>query len=96
VSDENRNLLIPRLLDEPPKFLFWDYDVFLVAALGMFTGLAIGFFFIGTGLGLVGAYLWTKTKAGRHPGYGLHCIYWHTPLSFFRRTPPSARRHFVG
>lgn len=96
MADDHRNLLIPSLLDERPKVLFWDYDVFLLVALGMVAGLAIGFLFFGTGFGILGAYLWTKTKAGRHPGYGLHCIYWHTPLALFRRTPPSARRHFVG
>lgn len=94
--EDSRNFQIPRLLDEPPKFLFWDFDVALLFIVGLGLGIVMGLVLLGIALGLACAYGWSKVKRGRHPGYGLHCVYWHTPVRFFRRTPPSARRHFVG
>lgn len=96
MDEESRRLLIPRRLDDPPKLLFWDFDVAATACLGMAFGALAGQFLLGCVGGGVAAYAWSKAKSGRHRGYGIHVLYWNTPLRMFRRTPPSARRDFTG
>jgi conjugal transfer pilus assembly protein TraL len=96
MNGEQRKYLIPKRLDDPMKVMFWDYDVFLCFAVGLSLGIAIGTMLLGLGLGCGTAYLWSKARAGRHPGYAIHVVYWITPISLFRRTPPSARRVFYG
>jgi conjugal transfer pilus assembly protein TraL len=96
VDEDQRRLLIPRRLDDGTKFLFWDFDVAALVILGLGFGIFVGFILLGGALGFALAYLWSKAKAGRHSGYGLHFLYWHTPLTVFKRTPPSARRQFTG
>ena len=39
---------------------------------------------------------YSRLKQKRHPGYGLHYLYWQFPFRTFKRTPPSSRRFFVG
>lgn len=96
MDEDWRRLLIPRRLDDPPKFLFWDLDVALVALLGLGFGVLGGQVLLGCVGGGIVAYAWSRTKSGRHRGYGLHVMYWNMPVRMFRRTPPSARRDFVG
>ncbi len=96
MDEESRRLLIPRRLDDPPKFLFWDFDVAMVGLLGLGFGVLGGQVLLGCVGGVLAAYAWSRTKSGRHRGYGLHFMYWNMPVRMFRRTPPSARRDFVG
>jgi conjugal transfer pilus assembly protein TraL len=96
MDEESRWLVIPRRLDDPPKFLFWDFDVASIACLGMAFGALSGQFLLGCVGGCLAAYAWSRTKQGKHRGYGLHVAYWNLPVRIFRRTPPSARRDFMG
>lgn len=96
MDEEQYHLLVPRMLDEPPKFLFWDFDVAIVFLGMMLFGILSGFFMTSVFLGLLAAYGIQKVKAGQQKGYGLHVIYWHLPLNLFKRTPPSCMREFIG
>ena len=96
MDDETRKYLIPKRLDDPMKVLFWDYDIFLCFVVGLAMGIAVGSMLLGLALGVGSAYSWSKARAGRHPGYAIHVVYWHTPFALFRRTPPSSRRVFYG
>ncbi len=88
--------LVPQRLDDPPKFLFWDFDVAACFILGVCLGVLIGYLSIGCLAGGFAAWLWSKSRSGRHPGYAIHLVYWLAPVNFFKRTPPSARRRFCG
>ena len=89
-------LAIPRHLDDPPRFLFWDLDEAILFMLALILGMMVDFLFVGaaTGVALVVAY--GRAKSGRHRAYALHLMYWHLPVSLgFRRTPPSWIREFI-
>lgn len=81
---------VPRKLDAPAKFLLWDFDQVAAAAAGfrhrnhcqLFNDRALA--------SVVCMWAYVRLKAGRHPRYGLHCLYWHTPFKTFKRTPPSS------
>ncbi|WP_302944359.1 type IV conjugative transfer system protein TraL [Turicimonas muris] len=93
---EDKSHLIPKRLDAPPRFLLWDFDT--VAA--GFAGIGIGIIANNMPLGLLFSitfvWAWVRTKAGRHPAYGFHFLYWHLPMNPFKRMPASARRTFIG
>jgi conjugal transfer pilus assembly protein TraL len=89
-------LAIPRHLDDPPRFLFWDLDEAILFMLALVLGLMVDLVFLGgaTGVALVIAY--GKAKSGRHRAHALHLMYWHLPVTLgFRRTPPSWIREYV-
>lgn len=92
----DKTLLVPRRLDAPPKFLLWDFDTVAVGIAGIGIGILVNSFWFGAISGVGFIYCWSKLRSGRHPGYGLHWLYWHLPLKFFKRTPDSCRRFFVG
>lgn len=87
---------VPRKLDAPAKFLLWDFDQVAAAAAGFGIGIIVNSLMIGALASVVCMWAYVRLKAGRHPRYGLHCLYWHTPFKTFKRTPPSNRRRFIG
>jgi conjugal transfer pilus assembly protein TraL len=92
-----QKLLVPRKLDEPPRFFFWEFDVALVFLVMLGFGILTGQIVLSLILGVVGAVSFSKMKSGQHPGYLIHMLYWHLPLRIgFKRTPPSYEREFVG
>lgn len=87
---------VPRKLDAKARFLLWDFDTVAAGALGFAVGIIVNSILIGLLAAIWFVWGWSRIKAGRHPGYGLHFLYWHTSTSPFKRTPPSARRRFNG
>ncbi|HXF45846.1 MAG TPA: type IV conjugative transfer system protein TraL [Burkholderiaceae bacterium] len=87
---------VPRLLDLPPKIMFWDADVAAAALIGIAVGVAVGYPFTCAILGLAAAAVLQRMRRGRHPGYMLHVLYWHLPVRMFRRLCPSSKRLFCG
>lgn len=97
MSDADRKYAIPHRLDDPPKFLWWDFDVAIMAMGMMCIGILTNQLGVFTVLGIVVALAYQKVKAGRHRAFGLHALYWYLPITFgFRITPPSAVREFIG
>jgi conjugal transfer pilus assembly protein TraL len=96
MDEETYHLLVPRLLDEPPKFLFWDFDVAIVFLGLLFFGIMAGFFLTSIILALGAGYAIQRMKSGKSKGYGLHILYWYLPINLFKRTPPSCIREFIG
>lgn len=89
--------LVPRKLDEPPRAFFWDFDVALVFMVPLGFGIIAGKIMLPAICGFIAAAMYSKAKSGQHPGYLVHTMYWHLPLSLgFRRTPPSYEREFCG
>lgn len=81
--------VIPARLDDPPKFLWWDFDVAILfmgcMVIGIMTNQTLTF----TGLGVVVAMSYQKLKAGRSRAFGLHALYWYLPTS----SDSELRRH---
>ncbi|TXH92270.1 type IV conjugative transfer system protein TraL [Thauera aminoaromatica] len=95
--NEERRYLVPQRLDDPPKFLWWDFDVALIFMGTLVFGLAVGYILSFVLLGAVLASMYQKTKVGQHRAFGMHLMYWYLPVTFgFKRTPPSCIREFIG
>jgi conjugal transfer pilus assembly protein TraL len=96
MNEETMHLMVPRRLDDPPKFIFWDFDVAICAmGISMF-GIMAGYFLVSAVLGIGAAYGLQKMKSGQQAGYAIHLLYWHLPMGLFKRTPPSCVREFIG
>ncbi|MBK6639105.1 MAG: type IV conjugative transfer system protein TraL [Rhodocyclaceae bacterium] len=92
-----RKYIVPKRLDDPTKFLWWDFDVAIRAMGGVLIGILINMPMTSGVVGCVVAMSYQKLKAGRSRAFGLHALYWYLPVTFgFRITPPSAVRAFIG
>jgi len=96
MDDDTQLLLVPRRLDDPPRFLFWDFDVAILFMAVQVFGIMAGAFFTFMVLGLGAAYALQRMKSGKQRGYSLHVLYWHLPFATFKRTPRSSEREFIG
>ena len=67
----------------------------LTAAL---AGMISGFFMSGCAMGVLLASAYSRAKAGKHPAFALHLLYWHVPAAVtdLKRTPPSYLREMAG
>jgi conjugal transfer pilus assembly protein TraL len=97
MSDEYRRYLIPSRLDDPPKFLFWDFDVTILAMGSFVLGIILDSFLTFSAAGLVLAGAYQKLKGGKARGFGLHILYWYLPTTLgMELTPPSSVREYIG
>ncbi len=88
---------IPARLDDVGRFLWWDFDVAMLAMGSFVIGMVIGFPLSASVLGLVLASIYQKSKSGRHKAVGFHMVYWYLGVSFgMKRVPPSHLRDFIG
>lgn len=95
----NETGYIPRTLDKQEKFLLWDIDQFIIAILLIGVGVTIGALISGMVAGSVAAWQYGRLKAGKHPKFATHSLYWWLPSGLFVKTavtPPSYRRYFLG
>ena len=101
----NPHEYVPRRLDAPAKFLLWDFDLVASGIAGLAFGIIRFYIVVGGVYGFSGIWgdtppyakpAYSRLKQKRHPGYGLHYLYWQFPFRTFKRTPPSSRRFFVG
>jgi conjugal transfer pilus assembly protein TraL len=92
------SLDIPRRLNDPPRMFWWDIDVSLLVLASALAGMISGFFVGGCILGVVLASAYGRAKAGKHPAFALHLLYWHVPAAVtgLKRTPPSHLREMAG
>jgi len=90
---------IPRTLDQLEKFLLWEIDQFIIAVMIIGVGVTSGMLLSGLVCGSVAAWQYGKLKAGKHPKFALHVLYWWLPSDVFTKThvtPPSHLRYFLG
>lgn len=87
---------VPRTLDAPPRFLFWDFDVVAVFAFAFMVGMILVGISLALVLSIAAWHFWSRARAGRGVAKAFALLYWYTPLDFFIRAPASARRHFIG
>ena len=87
---------IPQHLDDPPRFLFWDFDQAVLFMLALSVGMLMQMIFLGAAAGVGLVVLYGKAKSGQHRAFALHLMYWYLPLGLgFRRTPPSFIREYI-
>lgn len=95
--DDRDSSTIPTRLDDPPKFMWWDFDVAMLFMSFFVFGLVTGWILSFSLAGLMAAWFYRKSKAGQHRAYGMHLLYWHMPVNLgMRATPPSSIREFIG
>lgn len=95
--DDDLKLAIPVKLDDPPKFLWWDFDVAMIFMFGVIFGLVTQFALLGVVIGLFAAYGYQKTKQGKHKAFAIHFLYWKFGISMgVKSMPPSYVREFKG
>jgi conjugal transfer pilus assembly protein TraL len=91
---------IPKYLDAQEKFVFWDMDQAIIGLVIMGIGIAGGELMPGLVAGAYAAWQYGRVKAGKHPRFVMHLMYWWLPpqFAFVRRrvTPPSDVRYFLG
>lgn len=91
---------IPKYLDAQEKFIFWEMDQAILGIGVMALGIAGGAMISGMVAGGFAAWQYGRIKAGKHPRFAMHLMYWWLPPKFAfvkrRTTPPSDQRYFLG
>jgi conjugal transfer pilus assembly protein TraL len=90
---------IPKALDAQERFLWWEMDQAILAIMLLGMGAAAGQMLPGGVLNGVLAWQYGRLKAGKHPKFAVHALYWWMPSGLFikpRTTPPSDQRYFLG
>ncbi|MTJ94327.1 MAG: type IV conjugative transfer system protein TraL [Desulfovibrio sp.] len=74
---------IPRHIDAPFQFLFWQFDEILPVIVAAMFGVLLHQQLICFAIGLVIMNRWTKYRDNHPDGYALHALYWTgiVPLS---------------
>ncbi|MBX3630303.1 MAG: type IV conjugative transfer system protein TraL [Nitrosomonas sp.] len=90
---------IPASLDTRERFLWWEIDQLVLMVMLTAIGIVADAMFFGALIGTVMAWQYGRLKAGKHPNFAIHTLYWWLPSRFFvktRTTPPSSQRYFLG
>lgn len=90
---------IPKSLDAQERFLWWEMDQAIIAIMLIGIAIAGGSMLLGIITGTLSARQYGRMKAGKHPKFAVHALYWWLPSHLFVKTaltPPSDLRHFLG
>lgn len=90
---------IPKSLDASERFLWWKLDQLIMAIMLIGIGVAAGSITLGVAAGTLSAWQYGRLKAGKHPKFAVHALYWWLPGKLVvkpRATPPSHLRYFLG
>jgi conjugal transfer pilus assembly protein TraL len=94
---EDSTSRIPKTIDNMTKLLFWDIDIAFSFLVGFGIGIALGQITIGSIIGAMVAWIFSKMRSGQARGYARHLLYWYMPINFtLSRTPPSHLREYIG
>jgi len=96
-SQELLSLKMPRHLDDPDKFLWWDFDQVLIVVAIFGLSIVMNMLIVGIILSALAGGALGKIKSGRSRGFLLHTGYWYLPMDMgLKRTPPSHITRFIG
>jgi conjugal transfer pilus assembly protein TraL len=90
---------IPRSLDAGERFLWWEMDQAIIAITLIGIGVISGSMLFGIIVGCLSAWQYGRIKAGKHPRFAVHALYWWLPSRLFVKTyvtPRSDQRYFLG
>ena len=85
--------LIPRRLDDPPQFFFWDADEAILVIVFTLIGALLGQILVGLVLGLLLARGFARVKAEGGRGIVTRFLYWYTPSRWWLRRTLPLRQH---
>jgi len=83
---------IPRYIDDPAQFLFWDLDEALIMIGSFCFGILLGYPFWGGVAGLVSGRALRKLRSGKAEGYFWHALY---RAGIVKGSPPGYIREMV-
>lgn len=83
--------LIPRRLDDKPKFFIWELEQIGIAVLCLCIGTLGNSMFSGLLMGVLLSYVYSRMRSGHHSHYSVHAMYWYLPEYMMRmkKLPPS-------
>ncbi|MFA7606518.1 type IV conjugative transfer system protein TraL [Sedimenticola hydrogenitrophicus] len=94
---DQERYLIPRRLDDPPQFFFWDADEAILVIFFTLMGALLGQILVGVVIGLLLSRGFARVKAEGGRGIIARFLYWYTPSAWwFRGRAPSHVREYVG
>lgn len=90
---------IPTFLDARERFFIWEVDQVVMFAMAFGIGIGLGSGLIGLLSGTMMAWAYGRIKAGKHPRFAIHILYWWLPGRMIinpKVLPPSSVRYFLG
>jgi conjugal transfer pilus assembly protein TraL len=90
----NQDFKIPRYIDDPGQFFFWDMDEAAIAIVILMMGMIFHFFFTGLILAIAAGTSYAKLKHGKPRGFFLHFLYYHNVLDL-KGLPPAYIKEFM-
>ncbi|KDN94731.1 type IV conjugative transfer system protein TraL [Hydrogenovibrio marinus] len=95
--DQDNNGLVPRNLDNLPRFIIWDMWQAMIFLTVFGLGVSLHMLFQGLVLGAVLATAYRRLSAGQIRGFLVHIAYWFTTLGDgYKVIPKSSKRYFQG
>ena len=89
--------MIPRTLDAPALFLFWEAETVMIWITVVLGGFALDVWYLGVAFGAVAGRAWTALKSDGGRGLLVRILYFHTPSGLWLgRCLPSFQREFLG
>lgn len=94
---DQEHYLIPRRLDDPVQFFFWDADEAILVIFLTLMGALLGQILVGIAVGLLLSRAFARVKADGGRGVITRFLYWYTPSQWwFRGRAASHVREYVG
>lgn len=87
---------VPKGLDDPPRFLFWDLMTVSLFLGGIVLGSVINHLGVGFLLGSITSVAWQRATNLRRKGALQHLVYWYIGWRGLKGTPNSHQRHWLG
>lgn len=94
---DQEHYLIPRRLDDPVQFFFWDADEAILVIFFTLMGALLGQILVGIVVGLLLSRAFARVKAESGRGVITRFLYWYTPSQWwFRSRAASHVREYTG
>lgn len=90
---------IPTHLDARERFFIWEVDQVVMFAMAFGVGISLGSGLAGLVVGTLLAWGYGRIKAGKHPRFAIHILYWWLPGKIIispKTLPSSSIRYFLG
>ncbi len=90
---------IPTHLDARERFFIWEVDQVVMFAMAFGVGISLGSGLAGLIVGTLLAWGYGRIKAGKHPRFAIHILYWWLLGKIIispKTLPSSSIRYFLG
>ena len=90
----NPEYKIPRYIDDPGQFFFWDMDEAGIVIVILMVGMIFKFFFTGMILAVGAGMSYARLKHGKPRGFLLHFLYYQNVMDL-KGLPPAYIKEFM-